>query len=78
MALRAVNTLANTFEQWIEGEMRHLGEGDAAFIPAGTVDASFNAADGDSKALAIIGPVIGEMGFEFEDLSGEAPWSTLR
>ena len=72
-----VFVLAGTVEQWVEHEKRLLGIGDAAFIPGGTVHASFNAGDGDARLLAIFGPCAGE-GFETIEVSGEAPWKNLR
>ena len=39
---------------------------------------SFHAGDGDSRLLAIFGPSVGDAGIETIEMSGEAPWSTLR
>jgi quercetin dioxygenase-like cupin family protein len=69
--------VSGRIEQWIDRDKRVLGPGDAAFIPAGTVHASFNVGDGEAKLLAIFGPCVGE-GFEVIDMAGEAPWSSLR
>lgn len=64
--------------QWVDRQSRILGPGDSAFIPAGTVHASFNTGSGDAKLVAILGPCIGPIGYELVDVSGEAPWRDLR
>jgi quercetin dioxygenase-like cupin family protein len=70
--------VAGRIELWIEQERRILQPGEAAFMPAGTVHAAFNAADTNSRLLAILGPSAGESGLEMVDVSGEAPWRELR
>ena len=65
-------------EQWLEEEMRVLSAGDSVFIDANTVHATFNTTDSTSKVLAILGPCVGEIGYETEDVSEQAPWSNLR
>jgi quercetin dioxygenase-like cupin family protein len=72
-----VFVIAGKVEQWVDREKRVLSFGDAAFIPAGMIHASFNAGEGDARLVAIFGPSIGE-GFETIDMSGEAPWKALR
>jgi quercetin dioxygenase-like cupin family protein len=65
-------------EQWIDQEPRVLGPGDAAFIPANMVHASFTVGQEPAHLLAILGPCVGEIGYELVDVAGEAPWNTLR
>ena len=65
-------------EQWVDREKRILRPGDSAFIPADMVHASFNVSDRDAKIVAILGPCVGPVGYEVVDVSGEAPWKTLR
>jgi quercetin dioxygenase-like cupin family protein len=65
-------------EQWIDREKRVLRPGDSAFLPAGTVHASFNIGDSDAKVVAILGPCVGAGGYELVDVANEAPWNTLR
>ena len=69
---------AGKVEQWVDREKRVLGPGDSAFIPAGVVHASFNVGEGEAKIAAILGPCVGDVGYELVDVSGEAPWSTMR
>lgn len=70
--------VAGRVEQWIDQEMRLLGPGDAAFIPADTVHASFTAGREPAHLVAILGPCVGEVGYVLVDVAGEAPWNTLR
>jgi quercetin dioxygenase-like cupin family protein len=65
-------------DQWVDRDRRVLNAGDSAFVPAGMVHASFNVGDGDAKIVAILGPCIGDIGYELVDVSGEAPWNGLR
>jgi quercetin dioxygenase-like cupin family protein len=65
-------------EQWVDRQKSVLGPGDAAFIPAGMVHASFNVGDTDAKIVAILGPCVGASGYELVDVAGEAPWNKLR
>jgi quercetin dioxygenase-like cupin family protein len=69
--------VSGRIEQWVDREMRILGPGDSAFLPAGVVHASHNALDGESRVLAIFGPCVGD-GFASEELADVEPWSTLR
>lgn len=69
---------AGTVEQWVDQERRVLGPGDSAFIPADMVHASFNAGADTAKIIAILGPCVGEGGYELVDVAGEAPWNSLR
>ena len=52
--------------------------GDCAYIPADVVHASFNVGTTDAKVVAILGPCVGEIGYELVDVAGEAPWRDLR
>ena len=70
--------VAGKVEQWVDREKRILGPGDSAHIPADVVHASFNVGDTEAKIAAILGPCVGEIGYELVDVAGEAPWNTLR
>ncbi len=65
-------------EQWIGKEKKILKPGDAAYIDAGMVHASFNVGQTDAKLLAILGPCVGDIGYELTDVSAEEPWCNLR
>lgn len=70
--------LEGEIEQWLESESKILKQGDSAFIPKDMVHASFNVSEKPVKALAILGPCIGEEGYELVDVSEQAPWDGLR
>jgi len=65
-------------EQWLEQEKRILEPGDAIYIDAGVVHASFNVGESNAKLLAILGPCVGEIGYEIVVVADEAPWNSLR
>ena len=67
-----------TMEQWVGEEMQMLKPGDAVFIPADEVHASFNIGDDNAYALAILGPCVGEIGYEVVEVADQAPWNSLR
>jgi quercetin dioxygenase-like cupin family protein len=73
-----IHVLAGEVEQWIDRDKRVLYAGDSAFVPPGVVHASFNVGEGDAKLLAILGPCVGDIGYELVDVAGEAPWNGLR
>ena len=70
--------VSGSVEQWIDKEKRMLGPGDSAFVPADMVHASFNAGESNAQIVAILGPCVGEGGYELVDVAGEAPWDSLR
>ncbi len=65
-------------EQWLDKRKQILQPGDSVFIPPGMVHASFNVGVGNAHLLAILGPCVGEIGYELVDMSGQAPWHSLR
>lgn len=70
--------ISGKVEQWLGTEKRILGPGDSVFIGADEVHASFNIGDSDAQLLAILGPCVGDEGYELVDVAGEAPWKDLR
>jgi len=64
--------------QWVGTEKRTLGAGDSAFISKNEVHASFNESDRAAKILAILGPSIGQDGYELVDVAEEEPWISIR
>ena len=72
-----VYVVSGRVEQWLEREKRILVAGDAAFIPAGLVHASFNAGEDDARLVVVFGPCVGE-GFVSVEVADEAPWNGLR
>ena len=70
--------ISGKVEQWLDREKRIFGPGDSVFIGADVVHASFNVGDDDAKLLAILGPCVGDQGYELVDVADQAPWSNLR
>ena len=70
--------VAGEVEQWVDRDRRVLGRGDSAFLPAGTVHASFNVGSSEANIVAILGPCVGQTGYEVVEVAGEAPWRGLR
>jgi len=58
--------------------LKGIRVGDAVFIPANEIHASFNIGEGDAKLVVIFGPCVGEGGFVPVDVSNEPPWNGLR
>ncbi len=65
-------------EQWVGQEKQIIRAGESVFIPADMVHASFNVGKSDARLLAILGPSVGEDGYELVEVYEEAPWNTLR
>lgn len=73
-----IYVITGRVEQWLDREKRILGPGDSIFIGADVVHASFNIGEDDGKLLAILGPCVGEQGYELVDVAGDSPWKDLR
>ena len=73
-----IYVLDGTIEQWLGEEMQMLSSGDTVFIPSDTVHASFNVSGQTAKVLAILGPSIGEEGYQLVEVYDQAPWNSLR
>ena len=70
--------VAGKVEQWLGEERREMGPGDSVFIRADVVHATFNIGDEDAVLLAILGPCVGDMGYELVEVADQAPWNSLR
>ncbi|MEM8859913.1 MAG: cupin domain-containing protein [Chloroflexota bacterium] len=70
--------IKGTVEQWVGEEMRMLNPGDAVFIDADMVHASFNNGDEPAYLIAILGPCVGEIGYGVVEVADQAPWNSLR
>lgn len=73
-----IYVLAGRIEQWVDRETRVLGPGDAAFIPADVVHASFNTSAEPATILAILGPAVGAEGYGVVEVADQQPWASLR
>jgi quercetin dioxygenase-like cupin family protein len=65
-------------EQWLEKDSQVLSNGDSAFIAPNVVHASFNVSDKPAKLLAILGPCMGNGGYELVEVFDQEPWKSLR
>lgn len=70
--------IKGTVEQWINKEKRMLKPGDAIYVDADVVHATFNNSDESAFVLAILGPCVGEEGYEVVEVGDQAPWNTMR
>jgi len=73
-----IYVIAGEIEQWLGKRRRVLRAGESVFIPKNTVHASFNASKRSALLLAALGPCAGKEGYELIDVSGRAPWKSLR
>ena len=65
-------------EQWLDKNSEVLTSGDSVFIGADVVHASFNISDKPAKLLAILGPCVGDGGYELVEVFDQEPWKSLR
>lgn len=73
-----IYVMSGEIEQWLEREKQILQPGDSIFIQADIVHASFNTGDAPAKLMVVLGPCVGESGYEVIDVADQAPWNTLR
>ena len=71
---------SGTVEQWIDRGRKQLTVGDVAFIPMGTVHATFvpESAAEPVRLFVVLGPSHGPEGYEVVDVTSEEPWASLR
>ena len=73
-----IYVIEGSVEQWLEDKKQTLNAGDAVFIPADIVHASFNVSSHPAKLFVTLSPCKGEEGYQLIDVFDEAPWNTLR
>lgn len=73
-----ITVVKGRIEQWLEDKRQELGPGESVFIPADVVHASFNLDAGPTSLLVVLGPCVGESGYEVVEVADQAPWNTLR
>ena len=69
--------LSGTAEQWIEHEKHVMRPGDSLYLPAGLVHGTYNGGTEVLDFLAVLSPTQNP-GPVTVDVSGEAPWKSLR
>jgi len=72
-----IYVMEGTIQQWIEQDSVELSAGESAFIPQGVIHATFNVSGKPARLLAILGPCIGEEGYEVTDVFEQEPWKAL-
>ena len=65
-------------EQWLDRESRTLGPGDAVFIPPDLVHGSYNPGAETARLTVVLGPCVGQAGYELVDVAADQPWASLR
>jgi len=70
--------IEGSVEQWLREKKQVLNPGDSVFIPADVVHASFNVSSSPAKLFVTLGPCSGPEGYQLVDVSGDAPWNSLR
>lgn len=70
--------LSGEIEQWLEQDQQVLSAGDAIFIGAGVVHASFNVGSEPARLMVTLGPCAGEDGYVSVEVADQAPWNGLR
>jgi quercetin dioxygenase-like cupin family protein len=71
--------MSGVVQQWVEQEAATLGPGDSVFIGADLVHGTFNDGDEAAHLQVVLAPATeSESGYGLVDVSGEAPWSSLR
>jgi quercetin dioxygenase-like cupin family protein len=73
-----IYVMTGEIEQWLETKKQTLKPGDSIFIGADVVHASFNTGRQPAKLMVVLGPCIGEGGYEVVEVGDEAPWKTVR
>ena len=75
-----ITVLSGRIEQWVGQDRQVLDAGESVHIPAGTVHASFVAADADGPARlsVVLTPSVGESGYAAEEVADQEPWASLR
>ena len=73
-----IYVVSGEIEQWLEEIKRVLSAGDAVFIAAGVVHASFNEGSEPARLMVTLGPCDGEDGYVSVEVGDQVPWNRLR
>jgi quercetin dioxygenase-like cupin family protein len=70
--------MSGEIEQWLEQKKQLLKPGDSVFISKNVVHASFNVGSQPARLMVVLGPCMGEIGYEVVEVADQAPWNSLR
>lgn len=73
-----IYVVAGAVEQWVGQESTTLRPGDGVFIAGDVVHASFNTSNETAKLIAILGPSVGDEGYQLVEVYEQEPWKSLR
>lgn len=73
-----IYVISGEIVQWLEDEKKILRKGDAIFIDADVVHASFNESSEPALLMVTLGPCDGEAGYVVEEVADQEPWRSLR
>jgi quercetin dioxygenase-like cupin family protein len=65
-------------EQWLNDERLELGPGDSVYIDKDVVHGSYNDFSEPAELQVVLAPAVGDGGYVAVDVSGEAPWASLK
>ena len=73
-----IYVVSGSVEQWVGQESTTLQAGDGVFIAGDVVHASFNTGSETAKLIAILGPSVGDEGYQLVEVYEQEPWKSLR
>lgn len=73
-----IYVVAGAVEQWLNQESITLRPGDGVFVGADVVHASFNTGRESARLIAILGPCVGDEGYQLVEVFDQEPWASLR
>lgn len=73
-----IYVVSGAVEQWVGQESTTLSAGDGVFIAGDVVHASFNTGSETAKLIAILGPSVGDEGYQLVEVYEQEPWKSLR
>lgn len=73
-----IYVVSGAVEQWVGEKSMTLSAGDGVFIGPDVVHASFNTGHETAKLIAILGPCVGDEGYQLVEVYEQEPWKSLR
>ena len=73
-----ITVISGKIVQWLEQEYQVLEAGDSVYIPKNTIHGSFNEFNEPAILSVVLGPAVGEIGYQSTDVSNLEPWQSMR